>query len=163
MADQNIARSLAKKIGKSVYANQRGKVSGLKGKTVRRVGTLLRVIEVNSGQGTITVNKVGEPANVVAKHNIKSFMSKKVEIVDPPGRPPKESTEPPKSVEPDGTPRPLDRAIDAATTTPSKSEADPATTTKDVAPKNRRRKKKQRKRIRSLVRAVGPEILKGYL
>jgi hypothetical protein len=163
MADQNITRALAKRIGKKVYTKQRGNVSGLKGKTVRRVGTLLRVVEVNAKKGTITVNKVGEPANVVAKHNIKSFMSKKVEIVNPPGRPPKADKKPSKPIDDQNQPTTLDRAIDAVTTPPSKSEGNPATTTKDVATKNRRRRKKQRKRIRKLVNQVGPEILKGYL
>ena len=161
MADQNITRALAKKIGKQVYAKQRGMVSGLKGKTVRRVGTLFRVVEVKGGD--ITVHKVGEPENVLAKHNVKSFMSKKVEIVDPPGRPPKDDKKPSKAVPSPGLPKPLDRAIDAAQAVPNRSESEPATTTKDVAPKNRRTRKKQRKRIKKLINQFGPEILKVYL
>jgi len=163
MADQNMTRALAKKVGKQVYAKQRGQVSGLKGKTVRRVGTLFRVVEVNAKGGTITVNKVGEPSNVVAKHNIRSFMSKKVEIVDPPGRTPDEAKKPSKAIETADPSNPLDRALNPTTPAKNRSESEPATTTKDVASSNRRKRKKQRKRIRKLIRTVGPEVLEPYL
>jgi hypothetical protein len=85
---RNVSKALARQIGRAVYAKQSGRAKGLKGKFVERAGTTFYVIEVKDGQ--VTLHAVGAPKNVTTKHNLKSFLSKMVRIVDPPGRGPKQ-------------------------------------------------------------------------
>lgn len=132
----NITRALARRIGRRVAQKQSNKGKALVGKYVRRNAVLFYVVAVD--KGVITIHKVGEPDNVVSKHNLKQWLTKAVTI---------------EEVEP--TPR-------EDPTMPNEDDT-PATTTADIAPRNGPPPGKKRKKVRAdvlkLIRKLMPPML----
>lgn len=76
-----MARALAAQVGRRVYAKQSGRAKSLVGRLVKRNGVTLEVRSVDGG--VVTVHTVGQPDNVVAKHNLRQFLSKAVTVIEP--------------------------------------------------------------------------------
>jgi hypothetical protein len=78
---KDISKKLADQIKSSAYLAQVHKVSGLKGKYVRRDGVIFLVMSIDMKKQKIEVSDAKTAVRQTTKFSIKSFLSKAVEII----------------------------------------------------------------------------------